>query len=568
MMTPGGLDLRGSEAVVRMLQQLGVEVIFGLCGDTSLPFYESLHDIDHGIRHVLTRDERNASFMADAYSRLSGKVGICEGPSGGGATYIIPGVAEANNSSAPVVCFTSDIDSRDVGRGTLTELDQRSLFLPVTRWTGVPATAKELPHAIRNAFVHATTGGMGASHVGLAYNVLMGDMPDKAVFIDRKFNTYPASRPAPDPVQVRKAADLLLEARRPLIVAGAGVLRSGAWEEIGLLSRLLGAPVATSISGKGSIAETDPYALGVIGSNGGLGYRHEMVQESDVIFYVGCRMGSVTTKKWSLPADGQKIIIQLDADAERIGLNYRVALGIVADAKLGVDALLGEVDRRTAGRPSIRIDPLEIARRRAAFMSEIEEFTSDARPIRPERFMAELLRVLPETAVICADPGTPCPYVSAYWQLPKPGRWFATPRAHGALGYALPAVVGAYFAKPEAERVIGVMGDGSFGFSVGELETIARLKLPVTLIVLNNAGFGWIKAGQKMVGEKYYSVDFSDTNHAAIAQAYGMSARRVEDPQELADALREALASSSPFLLDVVVQPLEQARAPVSAWIA
>src|SRR5262249_50062642 len=159
------------------------------------------------------------------------------------------------------------------------------------------------------------------------------------------------------PAHVRKAAELLLEAKRPMIVAGAGVLRSGAWEELGLLSRLLGAPVATSISGKGSIAETDPYALGGVGSNGGLAYRHEMVQESDVIFYAGCRTGSVTTKKWSLPADGEKTIIQLDADAEQIGLNYRVALGIVADAKLGLDALLGEVDRRIAGRPSVRIEP-------------------------------------------------------------------------------------------------------------------------------------------------------------------------------------------------------------------
>jgi acetolactate synthase-1/2/3 large subunit len=560
--------MRGSEVVVRMLQQAGVDVVFGLCGDTSLPFYESLHDLDHGIRHVLTRDERSASYMADAYSRLSGKVGICEGPSGGGATYIIPGVAEANNSSVPLVCFTSDIDSRDVGRGTLTELDQKALFAPITRWTGVPAHAKELPHAIRNAFTHATTGSMGAAHVGLAYNVLMSDIPDKAVFIDPKLNKYPATRRAPDPDDVRRSAELLLNARQPLLVAGAGVLRARAWEELALLSRLLGAPVATSISGKGSIAETEPYALGVIGSNGGLAYRHDFVREADVIFYVGCRMGSVTTQKWTLPADGQKTLIQLDADGEGIGLNYRVALGIVSDAKLGLAAIGDEVDKRISGRTSAKIDPEEIVRRRDRFMSSVEEFASDATPIRPERFMAELLPVLPPDAVICADPGTPCPYFSAYWRIPKAGRWFATPRAHGALGYALPAVVGAHFARPEAGRVIGVMGDGSFGMSVGDLETIARLKLPVTLIVLNNSSFGWIKAGQKMMGGKYYSVDFSDTDHAAVARAYGIQADRVENPGELQSAARKALSAPGPSLLEVVVQPLEQARAPVSAWIA
>src|SRR5262245_6499404 len=232
MMGPFGGDMRGSEAVVRMLQQLGVEVLFGLCGDTSLPLYEALHDLDHGIRHVLTRDERSASYMADAYSRLSGKVGICEGPSGGGATYIIPGVAEANNSSVPLVCLTSDIDSREAGRGTLTELDQKGLFTPIARWTEVPTRAEDLPRAIRTAFERANSGSLGATHVGLAYNVLMSEVPNDAVFIDSQLNRYPAARLAPDMEHVRSAANLLVESRRPLLVAGAGVLRSEAWDEL------------------------------------------------------------------------------------------------------------------------------------------------------------------------------------------------------------------------------------------------------------------------------------------------------------------------------------------------
>jgi acetolactate synthase-1/2/3 large subunit len=201
-------------------------------------------------------------------------------------------------------------------------------------------------------------------------------------------------------------------------------------------------------------------------------------------------------------------------------------------------------------------------------MDQIEEFSSDAVPIRPERFLSALFRVLPEDAVICADAGTPCPYLSAYWQLPKAGRWFATPRAHGALGYALPAVVGAYFAVPDAGRVVGIMGDGSFGFSAGELETLVRLNLPVTLIVLNNSGYGWIKAGQKMLGGKYYAVDLSNTDHAAVARAYGMAAVRVEQPAELQKALADAMRATGPHLVDVIVQPLHEARAPVSAWIA
>ena len=276
--------MRGSEAIVQMLRQLGVEVIFGLCGDTSLPLYESLHDLGRDIRHVLSRDERSAAYMADAYARLSGKVGVCEGPSGGGATYIVPGVAEANGSSVPLVCLTSDIDVRDVGRGTLTELDQRALFQPVTKWSSVPSHASQVPGALRQAFREAASGSLGAAHLALPYNVQLEEVDPADVYADPAWNRYPAYREAPLPEDVRRAAKRLVEARRPLLVAGAGVLRSGAWEELKALAHLLGAPVATSISGKGSIAETDPYALGVIGSNGGLSYRHEILRESDVIF--------------------------------------------------------------------------------------------------------------------------------------------------------------------------------------------------------------------------------------------------------------------------------------------
>jgi acetolactate synthase-1/2/3 large subunit len=560
--------MRGSEAVVTMLRDLGVEVVFGLCGDTTLPLYEALHDMDHGIRHVLTRDERSASYMADAYARFSGKVGVCEGPSGGGATYIIPGVAEANGSSVPLVCLTSDVDARDVGRGTLTELDQQGLFTPVAKWTSVPTHGGQVPRAIRAAFREATTGELGAAHVGLPYNVQTERVDDEDVHVDARFGAGPAIRNAPDPEAVKVAARLLREARRPLIVAGAGVLRSGAWEEVTALARLLGAPVATSISGKGSIAETDPYSLGVIGSNGGLRYRHEIVSESDVMFYAGCRQGSVTTEKWRLPVDGEKTLIQLDVAAERIGRNYRTEAGIVADAKLGLAALVEELDGELSGRPAGKVDPAELASRRDAFMASVDEFASDDTPIRPGRFFSEFFQRLPEKAIVCADPGTPCPYLSAYWQLPRAGRWFATPRAHGALGYALPAVCGAYFARPDVDRVIGVMGDGSFGVSAGELETIVRLNLPVTLVVLNNASYGWIKAGQKLLGGKYYSVDFSESNHARIAEAYGMRGLRVDAPGEIHRALEEAFASPGPVLLDVVTQPLEEASAPVSKWIA
>ena len=173
--------MRGQEAIVRLLEQAGVEVVFGLCGDTSLPYYEAFYDLKPNITHVLTRDERSAGYMADAYARLSGRVGVCEGPSGGGATYIIPGVAEANQSSVPLVCLTSDIDSRHRGRGTLTEIDQDALFEPITVWTKTPASGMELPRAFRQAFQRSTTGSLGASHIGLPFNVQEAQIPDAVI---------------------------------------------------------------------------------------------------------------------------------------------------------------------------------------------------------------------------------------------------------------------------------------------------------------------------------------------------------------------------------------------------
>ena len=558
--------MNGGEALVRTLEHLGVDTIFGLCGDTSLPWYEALA-ASRDIRHVLTRDERSAAFMADAYARLGGRVGVCEGPSGGGATYILPGVAEANQSSVPLVCLTSDIATTERGKGTLTDLDQAALFAPVTRRAFSPATPLDLPGMARAAFREASTGSLGACQIALPLDAQAGSLPASAVHGDPRHGRYPSARVPPDPDEVRAVAGELARGRRPLIVAGAGVLRAGAWNEVRELARALGAFVATSISGKGSIAETDPRSLGVIGSNGGLPYRHELVRTADVIFYVGCGTGSVTTEKWTLPRPGEARVLQLDTDRSILGRGYALAAGMRADAREGLAALTAEL--RARGATTARLDPAEIAAARRAHHDRVAGlFASDERPIRPERLLAELLPRLPERAIILADPGTPCPYFSAYWRLPRPGRWFASPRAFGALGYALPAVVGAHHARPDADRVIGVMGDGSFGISAGELETLVRLELPVTLIVCNNAGYGWIKAGQKSRRSDYFSVDFLDSDHSAIARAYGLSARRVEDPAELGEAIQQALTAPGPFLLDVVTQPLEEANAPVSKWIA
>ena len=556
-------DIPGAEAFVRMLQLHGVKHIFGLCGDTSLPFYDALARLDHGMQHILCRDERSAAYMADGYARVSGKVGVCEGPSGGGATYILPGLVEANESSVPILAVTTDIAVGSRGRYTLTELDQQNLFRPLTKWNQVLNRAVDIPRVLRSAFTHMTTGRPGSAHIGLPFDVQKDPVPEAELWADPDLGRYPARRAGPDPQAVQRAAALLDQAQRPIFVCGGGVVISGAEADLQALAERLGAPVATTISGQGSISEEHPLALGVVGSNGGTAQTRAVVEEADLVVFAGCRAGSVTTERWRYPVPGKAAIVHIDVDPAVIGANYKVDAALAGDARLALAALAAAVQKK-AGSQEKRVE--QAKREKFAAFRELAESTQA--PIRPERVVADLQAVLAPDAVVVADPGTPCPYFSAYYVGRRTGRQFISNRAHGALGYSLSGAVGAHFGRPGV-KCVSVMGDGSFGFTGGELETVVRHKLPITFVVLTNSTYGWIKAGQKSgFGGRYFSVDFDRTDHARVAEAYGLKVWRVEDPLKLRAALGAALEHGGPTLVDVVTQPLHEARAPVSEWVA
>jgi acetolactate synthase-1/2/3 large subunit len=505
--------------------------------------------------------------MADGYARVSGRVGVCEGPSGGGATYILPGIVEANESSIPVLCFTSDISVSARGRYALTELDQRALFRPLTKWNTVLDSGADIPRVLRNAFKHMTTGRPGAVHIGLPYDVQKQMVDEAEIWGDASLNQYPSRRDCADRVAIAHAAKLLIAAERPLFIVGGGVVISGAEAELVACAERLGAPVASTVSGQGSIGDAHALALGVVGSNGGTMPTRALVQAADLVVFVSCRAGSVTTERWRYPAPGNAAVIQIDIDPAVIGTNYPVAIGLAGDAKLTLAALRDELEQAGAragdwGRKAVA------AAKQEKFSAFRLLAASSERPIRPERVVAELNRVLPDEAILVADPGTPCPYFSAYFENALTGRHFISNRAHGALGYSMAAAVGAHFGRPGA-KIVSVMGDGSFGFTVGELETVCRLKIPLAMVVISNSSYGWIKAGQKSgFGERYFSVDFSRTDHAAVASAFGVKSYRVEDPSKLRETLKLAVEANEPVLVDVLCQPLEEARAPVSEWIA
>ena len=561
-------ELTGAEAAVRMLQAHGVKHVFGLCGDTSLPFYDALQRLDHGMDHILTRDERSATYMADACARITGKPGVCEGPSGGGATYILPGVIEANESSIALLSITSDVPVSARGRYPLTELDQRALFAPLTKWNAVADEVNQIPHLFRTAFRAMTTGRPGAAHIGLPYDLQKQFVADaNDIWAQPAHCRFPSYRTAPDPVLVSETADAIVAAKVPAFICGGGVILSGACDALRELAELLDAPVASTVSGHGAIPDDHPLAIGVVGANGGTDETRTALEAADTVIFVGCRAGSTTTEHGTVPSR-QQTIIHIDIDPMTLGANYRASAGMVGDARLCLEALLGDIRSRDWTGPREKsaekcLAPLKQAKR-DAFLALAR---SRETPIRPEVVIQALQEALPENAIIVADPGTPCPYFSAHFRFNQTGRRFITNRAHGALGYALPASVGAQIGDPDA-KVVAVMGDGSFGFAVGELETVVRRGLPITFIVFSNASYGWIKASQKSgYGERYFSVDFNRTDHARVAEAYGLKAWTVSDPTDVATTIRKAVAHDGPSLVDIIAQPLEETAVPVSRWM-
>lgn len=552
--------------MVRMLEAHGVTHMFGLCGDTTLPFYDALARMDHSIQHILTRDERHAAYMADGYARVTGKPGVCEGPSGGGATYILPGVVEANESSVPILAITSDVATTSRGKYPLTELDQPALFRPLAKWNTSLDDAARLPAMVRAAFRAMTTGTPGATHLALPFDTQKGQVDEAEIWADDRHRSYPAERAAPDPDAIEAAAAILAGAKSAVAVCGGGPVLSRATDALRRVAGLLDMPVATTVSGQGSIAETDPLALGVVGSNGGIPATRAVVDQADVVLFIGCRAGSVTTERWRSPGRNTTII-HIDSDPMVIGANYQTEVAICADARLALEALALALENRqdltSQGGAAKARAAWEAKRTAFAPLAESRET-----PIRPEAVMGSLMDILDDDAIVVADPGTPCPYFSAYYRWRKPGRHFITNRAHGALGYSLGAAMGAHVGRPSV-KTLSVMGDGSFGFTCGEFETMVRHNMPITSIVFSNSVFGWIKAGQNAgFGQRYYNVDFNRTDHAAVAAAFGVKSWTVKDPEDLPRVLKQAIEHDGPTLVDIHSQPLHEAAAPVSEWVA
>ena len=577
--------MNGASALVSMLSGYGVEVIFGVPGDTNVAFYEALRTTRDAPRHILCRDERSAVFMADCYARLSGKPGVAEVPSGAGALYGLPGVAEANKSSVPLILLVNDIPQPGVGRGTLTELPVEELFKPVSKRAETLGHVGKLPELVRRAFREAAGGRPGAVVLALPEDVLYQELPNASVslHVEPQCRQAPSYRSRPPDSDLDAAIKAILAAERPLIVAGGGANRSGAAGSITTFGERLGIPVVTTITGQGVVRDDHKLGIGIIGDNGFHPHAVWALGRADLVIYVGCRMGSVATMNWQWPVpNGETGIVQIDLEPEVIGNTYAIDHPLVGDARAVIDALLAKIPVDHVSTTAEWVG--DINHRRAEFWDVMApHLESDAVPLRPERVIETLNRCMPVPCNVVSDAGTPTPYATRFLRLRDPQSRLVIPRFYGGLGYAIPAVIGAYFAAPHL-RPVGLFGDGSLGMSAGELETLSRLQIPAVLVHFNNACFGWIKALQRVVDRDHankasgagqaapvndptFSVDFGSYDMSKLAAVYGIRSFRVETPAQLETALREAFALSEPVFVDVAVESIADRLPPVFSWL-
>lgn len=567
--------MRGADILVEMLIGYGVEVIFGVPGDTNVPLYEALQEREGRIRHVMARDERSAGYMADAYGRFTSKPGVFECPSGAGAMYSLPPVAESNSSSVPVILLTIDIPLPGEGRGVLTELDCARLFDPITKMSVQVKAAEKLPEIIRRAFRVACSGKPGAVHLQIPEDMLIAEVDPSRIslHVEKECMEFPAYPTLPAPGVLDELMKLLTSSKRPLIVSGGGVNRSCAGAEVTELAERLNIPVCTTMTGQGTMPDDHRLAVGVIGDNGFHPHANWSLEHADFVLFVGSKMGSVVTIGWTFPKITlNKRVAQIDIDPEIMANNYENVLSVPGDAKLVLRQLIQLVPETA---DAARTEPwvTELNELRADFWENAESLlTSELTPLRPERAVRsfnEAFDAYGKPALIYSDAGTPTPHMTRFLKLKDPRTRIAIPRAFGGLGSALPATVGAWFADKE-RRPIGMFGDGSFGMTVGELETLVRLQVPAILLLFNNGTFGWIKGLHRLKGHNQcFGVDFMPPRGQAIAEAFGVKAWTAKNSKDLDFALAEAFAyENGPCLIDIHVESIADRVPPVYSWLS
>jgi len=548
-------EISGADALVRCLIEEGVRYVFGIPGDQTNPITDAIHRFgrEAGLDFVMTRHEQAAAHMADAWARVTGEPGVCLGTVGPGVADLVPGVYPAWADSVPMVVLGAQNQTWRIypEHGSMQSLDQIGLMTPITKWRALVADVRRMPELVQRAFREVTSGRPAPVYLDLPADVLCQrfEAGQHPILPPERYRA--TTPPTADPDLVERAAEMLAEAKWPLIHAGGGVLRAGAWRELVELAEHLSAPVTTSVGARGAIPEDHPLCL-IPSSYGALGAQ----ATADVVLLVGGRLGDLDF--WGRPPAwgevGEQRWIQIDIAPENIGLNRPVDLALVGDAKATLRALLEAVKERTGPRPE---NP-QMADARAAQEAWLGQFEEGARsnavPIHPLRLVREVRAFFPRQAICAVDGGTTTVWAFYLNRVYEP-RSFLWAADSGHLGTGLPYAIGAKLARPDLPVYL-ITGDGSFGFNAMELETARRVGAPIVVIIANDRAWGMIKGSQKLLlEERYIGVDFTDARYDRLAEALGCYGERVTEPGQIRPALERAVESGLPAVLDVLVDP-------------
>jgi acetolactate synthase-1/2/3 large subunit len=552
----GARRMGGGRAIAEMLKLHGARAMFGMGGFQLLPLYDGIRALGNETpRHIHVNDERSAAFAADGYGRVSGRPGLCDGTLGPGATNLITGLVEGLTAGSPIVAFTGDANRDHAGKNMTQETPRQAELLSLTSKELIRLErGPRIPEMIRRAFIGATSGRPGPVVVNVPENVTHGEWDFRAddFYADEAALGAAGRRIRPDRRAVARAAELIRAAERPLLLVGGGVHLSEAWDELAAFAERLGIPVAHTLSGKGAVACAHPLCLGLFGrfDRGA----NAAIREADLLIAAGFKFGEIATVRYSLMPPGARVV-QIDIAPEELGKHQKLSVALWADCKAALSDLLDALaDTAETQRSRRREYVAALQNWQRQWREEAQgRLQSAERPIGMARLCHELTTALARDGILVADGGFAAHWAGLFFETHRAGRFFIANRGNASIGYGVPGGLGAKLAAGRAP-VIALTGDVGFNMSMGEVETAIRERIPLVIVVVNNAAAGYVKALQcALFDGRYQSSDLHETDYAAVAKALGCTGIRVQDADMLAGALKEAVTEQSgPVVIDVV----------------
>jgi len=537
--------LSGAQALVKALEEEKVEVIFGIPGGATLPFYDALKDSN--IRHVLARHEQSAAHMADGYARASGKVGVCTATSGPGATNLLTGIATAYLDSSPVVALTGQVAKSYIGKDAFQEIDTVGIYTPVVKYAFQPLSASEIPFDVKAAFYIASTGRQGPVLIDIPKDVQTEtaeiEFPEKVEI--KGYRPYIK----PDPEAVREAAKLIIQAQKPVILVGGGAVKSEVGPLILELAETFMIPIASTLMGKGAVPENHFLSVGPIGMHGTY-HANTLIMESDLIIGIGVRFSDRTTmdiKEFTK----ERMILHFDIDPTEARKNIVNEFPVIGDLKESLTILVSEIKKMM---PYMKNSPWHKR------VKELKDYY-DGR-IFGEKAMSPLIikkirEILGPDDIVTTEVGQAQAWAELFYKVLKP-RTFITSGGLGTMGFGFPAAIGAKVAKFD-KTVVDIAGDGSFLMTSNSLATSVAEGIPVVVVILNNSVLGMIAQWQRIIYNNRYVASYlgETPNFPALAKAYGAEGVRVNGLEDFVKYFKEAVRSEVTYVIDVPISPEE-----------